>query len=75
MQQIILFFFFFFQSAAIRNSPHIVQGTVYTGNQFQYHIENQVRNFCYWPLVNWLPAKFQNGVMTYISKFIRYLFY
>ncbi|XP_073232045.1 xanthine dehydrogenase/oxidase-like [Porites lutea] len=28
--------------AAIRNSPHIVQGTVYTGNQFQYHIENQI---------------------------------
>ena len=32
------------QLAAIKNSPHVVQGAVSTGHQYHFHMETQVWN-------------------------------
>ena len=31
-------------SAAIKNSAHVVQGSIYTSHQYHFHMETQVRN-------------------------------
>ena len=58
---------FFFRSAAIKNSPHVVQGAVSTGHQYHFHMETQVTHFLlFFPAkYYWLPAVHRHGAATY----------
>ena len=62
-----LMLFSFSWLAAIKNSPHVIQGAVSTGHQYHFHMETQVTNELFSAL--FFLARIQKGLWMAMSHF------